>query len=417
MWRVLAEEEIHCTECFHEIKSGTVCLSQMPETMPEHFNRRKYENFCIECAKCRSKGKLPCYVRRLNHWYTSAAAKEGIGCFHCGETIPKGTWTTTQKFYAWLDTALESNNAPSCGSGTDTGIGSTGVTVGSAANRVRSRAWNNLSEETQQLLRSRGLGSGRGTRSFLEAKQFYETTIPEAVRIQGEKSVRQFIDGKHASHIESVSNSPNLAKSPDNIVWEDAGKNLARGSKNMTRAEVAAADKVGQVAGLKATGKATAKGGIIAAVIEAPVAATENYFHWKRWRKSGAQAAKAAAMSTAGAGAVGVGATAGAAVVAQGATLVGISPTLGPAGVPLAVAGVLLLAGASAHRLIKAAKRDLPLDEYWLFFCKYSDCKSRFAWHTIEAARGRKQRHSPWLSALMVAVPAAAVIAIVAWLL
>ena len=418
MWNVVAEEDIHCTECFHEIKSGTVCLSQMPKTMPEHFNRRKYENFCIECAKCTLKEKPPCYIRALARRYShEEKATEEIGCSYCGETIPKGTRTTVQKFYAWPDTASDSKNTPSCGGGADTGHKSAGVAVGGAAKRARSGSRNNLSPEMQRQFRTRGLGRGLRSRSSGEAQLLYETNIPSAIRIQGEDAVRGFLKGKDVSHIRPVSKFPDLAKEARNSVLEDAKKNRARGSRNMTLAEIGAAKKAGHHAGFKATGKAAAKGGIVSAVIEAPIAGMENFFHWRRGRKTGGQAAKAAAMSTAGAGVVGVGATAGAAAIAQGATLVGISPTLGPAGVPLAVAGGLLLVGTSAHRLIKAAKRDLPLDENRLFFCKDSDCKTRFARDIIEAARSKKRRHSPWITALPVAVLAAVVIATVAWLL
>ena len=55
MWNVMAEESMRCRECFHEIPAGRLCLSQMPEHMPENFNRRKYENYCIHCPECSSK--------------------------------------------------------------------------------------------------------------------------------------------------------------------------------------------------------------------------------------------------------------------------------------------------------------------------------------------------------------------------
>ena len=101
----------------------------------------------------------------------------------------KGTWTTVPRSSTrGSDTALESNNArlPVVAALIRV-IGSTGVTVGSAANRVRSGAWNNLSEETATVsCESADWGVAAAARSFLEAKQFYETTIPsEAVRIQG----------------------------------------------------------------------------------------------------------------------------------------------------------------------------------------------------------------------------------------
>ncbi len=71
MWHVIAEEDMHCTECSHKIPSGTECLSQMPLEMPENFRRGEYENFCITCAECDAKRGLParaCYARWLDHY-------------------------------------------------------------------------------------------------------------------------------------------------------------------------------------------------------------------------------------------------------------------------------------------------------------------------------------------------------------
>ena len=69
MYIVISEEDIYCAECVHDVPAGSVCLSQMPPDMPEGFRRKKYENFCVSCAKCAAKNKLPCYARRLDHWY------------------------------------------------------------------------------------------------------------------------------------------------------------------------------------------------------------------------------------------------------------------------------------------------------------------------------------------------------------
>ena len=380
MWHVIAEEDLRCTECFHDIKSGMECLSQMPEIMPEHFRRRKYENFCIGCAECSAKGKQPCYARRLDHWYTpTAEAKEPTGCAHCGQLVPKGTWTVVQKFYAWPDCESEPENGQPNGGSASVGARAAGIASAGAAKRVNSGAWQNLSPSTQRLFRTRGLGRGLGIRSPKMAQRLYETRVPQAIRNQGENAVLNYIKGKHFSHIKSVSNMPGWARRPSNIVIESPGKNLSRSSRNMTGAEVATAKSAARVPAIRATAFSAAKGGAVAAAIEAPVAGLENFFHWKRGRKSGRQAAGDAAKNTAGAGVVGVGATVAVAGVAKGAALVGISPTLGPAGIPLAIAGGALMVGTAGYRLIKAAKRDLPLEEYHLFFCKDSSCKTRFA--------------------------------------
>ena len=56
MWKVIAEEDMSCSECEHDIVAGTECLSQMPAEMPEHFRRARYENFCVECRECKGEG-------------------------------------------------------------------------------------------------------------------------------------------------------------------------------------------------------------------------------------------------------------------------------------------------------------------------------------------------------------------------
>ena len=97
---------------------------------------------------------------------------------------------------------------------------------------------------------------------------------------------------------------------------------------------------------------------MIAAAAEAFVAVPENMLHYNRGRKSGEQAAKDTAKSTAFAAGVGF-ATAG---VAKGAALAGIGLSLGPFGTPLMIAGGLVFVGSAINRIANAAERDLPLD-------------------------------------------------------
>lgn len=63
--------------------------------------------------------------------------------------------------------------------------------------------------------------------------------VPEIVRNQGPEATAEFLNGKDASHIRAHSRGGSNKAS--NIVWEDAGKNRARGSRHMTRSEVRAA--------------------------------------------------------------------------------------------------------------------------------------------------------------------------------
>ena len=270
------------------------------------------------------------------------------------------------------------------------GAGAAASVIADAAKRANSGAWDNLSPGTQRLFRTRGLGRGLGMRSTKMAQRLYEQSIPEAIRHQGEEAALSFLKGRHFSHIKSVSKNPGWAKRPSNIVIEKASKNISRGSRNMTAVEVATAKSATRASAVGATVKGAAKSGVIAATIEAPISGLENFFHWKRGRRSKGQAAKDTAKSMAGAGAVAIGSTAAVAGVKVGAGLIGISPTLGPAGVPLAVAGVGLMVATAANRVFKAAKHDMPLNEYHLFFCRERACRTKYAQHVTNAARGTK---------------------------
>ena len=401
MWKVVAEEDQTCTECRHRIRAGENCLSQMPEEMPAKFRRRKYETFHINCAECAQQKKLPyCYVRHLNHWYTSTEiTKEPVQCGYCEDSIPKGKSVIYQKLFAWPESPLDSEyeNISSDGSGVITTATATESGIAGAAKGAHAGSWHNLSSETQRQFQTRGLGRGLGSRTPAQARQLYETKVPLSVRNQGEQAVLKFIDGKHRhfSHGNSVFNSPDKAKEPSNVFIENAKKNLSRGNRNMTSKEIAAAHSANRRLAFGAAAQGVARGGAISAAVEAPIAGIENFYHWKRGRKSAGQAVKDSAKSTAGAGAVGAGVTATALGVSKGAAMVGISPTLGPAGPPLAVAGVALMVGATAYRIIKASKRDLPLDEYRLFLCKDTDCKNRFAWAAISRPNTRRLFHDP----------------------
>ena len=380
MWHVVAEEDMLCTECHHRISQGTVCLSQLPPEVPEGFSRRKYENFCVKCEECMARGRKSdlraCYVRRLNHWYThEEKTADSINCGQCGEVIAKDTWTVAQKFYAWPDSEAVSE---STGDLPHHGGAVTGVAAGTAVN-PSAAGWHNLSHATQHRFQSGGLGRGLGLRSPVMGQRLYEKEVPEAIRNLGEPAVRDFLNGKHFSHIKSVVNAPRSARAPSNVILENSGANLSRGSRNMTAAERAAAMSERGASATRAGAKAAIRGGVkaglIAAAAEAVVSVPENILHYRRGRKSGEQAAKDAAKNTGIAAGVGI-ATAG---VAKGAAMAGIGLSLGPIGTPLMVAGGVVFGGSAIYRIAKAARRDLPLDEYRIFFCKGKRCRTKFA--------------------------------------
>ena len=252
MWKVVTEENIQCTECFHTIKAGSVCLSQMPTKMPAKFNRRKFENFCVYCKECRQKNKrLPCYVRRLNHWYTSnKVVKEDVQCGRCGESIPRKRALLHRRSMHGLASQMTPRTGPD--SFDPSIIAPTGQVVTNSVRRAQSGAWDRLSPDTHQKFKVAGLGRGLKPRTPSEAKAFYESSIPPLIRIQGEKEVLRFINGKQASHKISVSNNPSMARIPSNLSWEDKAKNLARGKRNMTPADVAAINTAYRRAGISA---------------------------------------------------------------------------------------------------------------------------------------------------------------------
>ena len=70
--------------------------------------------------------------------------------------------------------------------------------------------------------------------------------LPDELTKYGTEVVDQWVkggdrNGKHWSHIESQANNPGGASDPNNGVWEDGSKNMARGSRDMTLLERAGA--------------------------------------------------------------------------------------------------------------------------------------------------------------------------------
>ncbi len=387
MWHVITEEELNCTECSHSIPTGSQCLSQMPVDMPAGFYRRKYENFCIDCAQCNRKETKaglhpsPCFARSLNHWYTSEEeAKDPVPCGCCGATIPKGTWTTVQKIYDWpgggTAAGAGSVTAPPAGPATS------GATMAASTAKSGAGGWHNLRRATQLKFKTMGVGGARGIRTEAMAQRLYEKNVPQTVRNAGDRAVNEFLKGKHASHVKSAANAPGRVRQPSNITFEDAKKNLARGKCNMTARELDAAKSgVRRSAinvGVRTALRSAVRGGIIGAISEALIVVPENFLHWRRGRKTGEQAVVDVAKGTAVAAGVGAG-TAGVLTIA--------SLSLGPLGVPFAIAGGGLFLFSAISRIGKAAKRDLPLYERYIFFCKGKRCKTQFAKDITSAAR------------------------------
>ena len=232
------------------------------------------------------------------------------------------------------------------------------VTTFAAVFKSAPADWPNLSRATQLRFRYGGLGRGLVSRPPAMARRLYEKEVPQAIRNLGESAVRDFLIGKHLSHVKSAANVPGKAKAPGNVILEDAAANLSRGNRNMTATERAAALSAGRASairtGAKALAKSGAKAGLVAAAMEAAVAVPENVLHYRRGRKTGGQAVGDAARSTATAAGVGV----ATAVAVKGAAIAGIGLSLGPFGPPLMVAGGVVFVGNGIYRVGKAAKRN-----------------------------------------------------------
>lgn len=386
MWQVVAKEVLKCTECRHEIPADERCVSQMPPEMPEGIHRRKFENFCISCKICDETlsnidgNDRSCYVRILGQWYTPRA-KTVVAetCAFCGDAIPEKTWAFLQKFYAWPDSegaaTTDSDHVSECLEGVAPGVISGLTPRHSPAN------WDSLSSKTRRRFQTGGLGRGLGSRSPRMAQRLYEKEVPRPLRNLDEPDVREYVDGarKHLSHKVSVSNDPSKAKAPSNVVLEDKATNLSRGSKNMNSANLAAAKSGQRISAIKVATKSVVRGGVkagaIAAATEAAISVPENFLHYKRGRKTRRQAVNDTAKSTANAAAIGT-ATAG---VAKVAAMAGVCLSLGALGPPVMIAGGVLFAGATIRRIHKAAKHDLPLDEFRIFLCKGGPCRNTFA--------------------------------------
>ena len=317
MWIVVAEEEMTCVECLHDIPAGTKCLSQMPMDMPENFRRRKYENLCIDCDKCsRKKAQASCYVRQLSHWYTSKKETEQHStCGYCGAPIPKDTRAVAQKIYVWPESEadLRSTTGSDDGKSALAGVGATvaGVAAKVGLSKSDTGDWQNLSPETRRKFQT--LGRGLKPLTPKMGKRVYEKEVPNSIRKQGEAAVRRYRKSRHLSHIKSVSNARGQARWPSNMLLEDPGENRKRGRRNMSPSDEADVRRKARAAGTHATVR---KGLIIAAI------------------------------------AVGVG-----------------------------------IVGVTAYHIVKASRHDLPLDEYYVYFCKDGPCKTKFAQAVTNAAR------------------------------
>jgi len=117
------------------------------------------------------------------------------------------------------------------------GVGSlwvAGRVVNSFAHHLN---YDNLPQDLKNYFRC----AGSECRGFTKGKGIWET-IPEQVRMGGEKELRRFLNNKDWSHI--VPKSQGGSSDPDNGIFELTEENRRRGNRPMTPDEIEAARKV-----------------------------------------------------------------------------------------------------------------------------------------------------------------------------
>ncbi len=381
---MIAEPGLRCSECRHTIQPGRLCLSELPEETPPGVSRGDFRNYCIGCPQCWAQGKYACYVRHLNSGKSVGKTPRSLPCARCGRRIGAGDKAGVDIYYEWpegTEGGLTGGRLSSV-----VGVATAAAGVDTLIRGVPDGSFANLSDSLQSKFVSAGLGGERGTRSVAEAQNFYHDSVPYSVRNLGEDAVGRFLDGKDASHIQSAHNAPHLVASNDNVIWENASLNRARGAENMTGVEQlqAYAGNAFDTAQLVFRGciESAAMTGLYAGLLEAPVATIENYIHYQKGRKTGEQAiidaAKSIAMRAGTAAVVGFALTGAVALLGAGPLLVTVAPILIPVG--FALYGISAL-----KRIMNALADGLPLHQVGTYFCS-PRCHIKFAYETGHSA-------------------------------
>ena len=380
MWPMIAESGLRCSECRHTIQPRRLCLSELPEEIPTGVSRSDFKNYCIGCPECWRQGKHACYIRHLDSGRNIGKTPRSLPCARCGQRIGAGEKAGVEIYYDWPE-ATE-NGAAAGRHSSIVGTATAAAGVDTLIRGVPSDSFDDLSDSLQSKFATAGLGGDRGIRTASEAQSFYRESIPYPIRNLGEDAVRRFTDSKDASHIHSVHNAPDLADSNSNIIWESSGINRARGAENMTGAglfkarDTNAFDASAIV--FRDCLESAAVTGLYAGLLEAPVAAIENYIHYQKGRKTGEQAivdaAKLIATRAATGAAIGFTVTGAVTLLGAGPLLVTIAPILMPVG--------LVLYGITAlKRILDALSDGLPLNQVGTYFCS-PRCHTKFAYET-----------------------------------
>lgn len=383
MWPMIAEPGLRCAECRHSIQPGRLYLSELPEETPAGVSRGDFKNYCIGCPQCWTLGKHACYVRHLDSGRNVGKTPRSLPCARCCRRIGAGEKASVEIYYDWPGETADERS----GVLTKSGIAglAAAAQVGTIIRGVPDGSFANLTDSLQRKVMDAGLRTEHGIRNAAEAQVLYQESVPAFVRNYGEDAVRQFLHGKDASHIQSVHHTPHLAMDPGNILWENSAINRARGAADMTGWEQFTAQAGNSIDAaaivMRECADAAVTSGLLAALLEAPVASVENYIHYQKGHKTGEEAIKDAAKSIAlhaGAGAVvGIGVT-----IAVGLGAGPIIATFAPILIPV---GLALYGLNALKRILNALADGLPLHRVGTYFCSLR-CHTKFAYETGHSA-------------------------------
>ena len=355
----LTLEPLTCAGCGHPIQEGQSRLSDVPENMPEGVGLEAFRHFHLNCLQCLANAT--CYQRYASR-QTAFAAQTKTECAGCDHFIAKGQDVFRDYHFVWN---LDADNG-------DTREVSGGF-VGMRPPANGAVSFSELPNLLKRKFQAAGLSNGRGSRTLAEAEELFQQSVPRGIRNIGVEAIEKFLNGKDASHIESLANAPGKAKMLGNIKWESHNRNLKRGSLNMNsgdklRVHASNGADTARILGKNALG-AAGKASLFAVAAELPLSLAECAIRVAKGKSSKEEAAQRTAVNTAKAGAV-----AGVMAVAiTGVAAFGAAPALGaisPVVVPLGVA----MYGWSAFRRIKGALEDPdPLARKALYF--HADCE------------------------------------------
>lgn len=213
---------------------------------------------------------------------------------------------------------------------------------------IENVSYADLSNSLQTKFKAAGLGAERGLRTAAEAQSFYESSVPDSVKLLGEDAVNEWLIGKDASHIKSFENAPDIVKSDNNFLWENASANRARGAENMTGFEQMQVNLSNGFDAFRISATEIVPQAVFyAAVIEGSISIVENSIYVYRGHKDVSTALQNVAKNTAKSAVVGL--VAGTAIA--GASALGAAPIIAAAAPALGVVGGALLVYSASKRI------------------------------------------------------------------